>query len=310
MAGAANLNNISHREFWTSYVRTVQYEAGKELGLNANDEVVNRDKQAGHIAEAQRPNIANYNPIVFNWNPWIWNWGSNNRVVVQQRAQSREEQQAERDEARAAQARVIGSVVAFVGTLLAAYTVKKFTRQYATNSHSYQVSQRIAGWNDHDPLIRDIKELVTHQRAIDELNAWRIGKYALAAFALFAGGTTLAIGGFAAIPALMTAGTITILVSALIAAGTFAWHWDDAAELGPHYDAIAHNPREGGFPLAERILRDLPGRMPNSIFHTNEPQPNAPDAPQPAYEHLYPVLNQAGLQGWVRRPGAPNGQPV
>lgn len=324
--------NVNSREFWTNYVTTAQYEAGTELGLNPVQGAVQRAKEANVIQEQHRPNIANYNPIIINYSPWNWSWGSNNVVNNAQPAQRSQE---ERDAESASQAAIIGTIFAIVGAFLATYTYKKYLRQEATCRRSLEVAaalprqpaiprqaevpiapgadlREVVGAGE-DPLLENIRVLVGHQRAIDELNTARIHKYAIAAIMLFGGGFTLAIGGFAAIPVLMTMGKIALLASALIAAGTLGWHWDDSETLRPSYEAIVsrnNNPNPG---LADRILINLPTRPENNVFRLINQQ-NAPaGAPQdnpPAYQPLYPIINGDGLQQWIYAQPAADAPPA
>lgn len=275
---AANIN-VNSKAYWNNYVLTAQYDAGKYLGANANAPAVQQAQENGAIN-------AMYRPIIISYTAPRWNFDFSSHVAPA--APARPLTQEERDQERADLAKVIGSIVSVIGAFAFALVYKEYATATETLSNTQEVNRQVAGWYNHGQEVnRDIYQLTHRQLEIDELNSSRISKYTLAVLGALAGGLLMAVGGFAVATALITAGQITLLAAAILAAGTLGWHWNDDQTIRRNYEAIAGRAgQHAQLGLADKILTT---GLPAVDEHMNA---QAYDRP-PQYVPLYPELYQA-----------------
>lgn len=285
--------NVNSKAYCTNYVTTAQYDAGMYLGANADAPAVAQALQNGAINAIFRPIIINYTAP-----RWNFDFSSHAAPAAPERAKTKEE----RDQETADWAKVVGSVIAVVGAFAFALIYKNYADQSETLSNTQEVHRQVAGWHNHaDVTHRDIYQLTQRQLQIDELNASRISKYTLAVIGVLAGGLLMAVGGFAVATTLITAGEIVLLASAILAAFTLGWHWNDDASIRKHYEAIAGRVGPGAhLGLADKILTALPA------LDANMNSLAAYDRP-PQYVPLFPDLYQADAPPppYVVEPSAP-----
>ena len=270
----ANPININSKAFWNNYVLTAQYDAGQNLGAQANQQLLQEARDNNRIAPIYRPVIINYTAPLFDFS---------SHVINQARPQTAEE----REQERADWAKVLGSIVTVAGAAIFALIYKNYATSTETLAYTQDVNRQIAEWRGHpSALLKDIYHLTEAQLRVDELNASRISKYTLAALGVLASGVLMAIGGFAAVGALITIGQIALVASGVFAAVTFATHLDDEQVLRGNYEIIAGRARAPAMQgLADKILRALPGVG-------DDMQPASYDRP-PQYVPLFPELFQA-----------------
>jgi hypothetical protein len=268
------------KTFWTNYVTTAQYGTGQELHAAVNPAVYDRATQNHVISPTYRPIIFKYTDKSLNFD-----WSTRNTTIVHPPAAAPERKKTDKEkkEESAQKAMALGTLVAMAAAFIVAKTYKTWSAQQGTTTYLAEVQTQAFNALPRTPVKQSILQLLDHQSQIDSTNNSRITNYFYAAIALLVGGGTLAVGGFAAVPMLITAGYVTLLVSAMIAAANLGYHWNDQADLRPHYIAIAGDKDRRTQGLADVIL--------NQLATYNENMQNPYDAPPPSYSpHVYAPL--------------------
>lgn len=297
------------KQFWIGHVTTAQEEAGRCLGGKANEAVYQERVRTKTISAKYRPIYFNYSYTDRSWN---WGWITRNTTIfappaaAPAAAPERKKTKEEKEEESARQAQLLGSV-AFVGAAgLAACLWKTCFSQQQTANYTNEVQTQAFNALPRIPVKQSILQLLDHQSQIDSLNSSRITNYFYAAIALLIGSGTLAAGGFAAVPMLITAGYVIMVVSAAMAAANLGYHWNDQADLRPHYIAIAGDRDRRVQGLADVILNQLTTCEENmqSIFE----QPPASFSPARGYAPLYPDLYNSAWQ--IPSSAVPSAPPI
>lgn len=267
--------NPASKTFWTRYITTAQYEAGQILNAKVSEAAYAKKSQ--HIAPDCRPIVLNYTD-----RSWNWDWSSRQTTVVHPPRPQVMTAEEEKKEQRAHRAKIAGSLISIGGAFLAGYTYQAYARHNKTlqiTQEVYNASRSIPG----SPAKTPIKSLVYHQLQIDQLNCAKVNNYFYATIALLTGGALIATGGFAVIPWMITAGEVTLVASAIIAALNLGLHWNDGDEIRKYAAAIAGHKGQHGIGLADDALI----KMINLDERMLEVRASAPPPP---YEALYPDL--------------------
>ncbi len=258
--------NVNDKGFIHSYVRTIEYQAGMALERNLVQEELNKtDDDAVYESYGIR---RSYAPVVLNYSPSFWHFGSvNNHYHA-----ARPSKQDKEDE-KAKCAAIVGSIVSVVAGFLFAYTLKNCYRQHKTLTTTQEVTKQLKT-TIIDPAIKTkITRLAATIHAANKVNYAKAWKYTAATLTILIGGALLAVGGFGAMPMLITAGSITTVAGIAFAAITLGWHWSDKEELKPQYEKALR--------LAREILTLLPGYPEGMVKLENPPAYNEEDLPPP-----------------------------
>jgi hypothetical protein len=266
------------KSFWTAYVTTAQYDAGKFLHAETNERVFQAAQREERIS-------AKYRPIVLNYNPWNWDWSTHNTTIIQSSSPPpAKKTEKDKQEERAGWAKVVGSIIAIGAAFLVGYAYTPYSRQKETAEYTkdvYYAANLLP-----EPIRGTFQNLIYHQIKIDDINSAKVNKYFYSAVGLLIGGGALAVGGFGVIPWLMTAGQITLVASIVLTALNLGLHWNDKELLSKHYVAILGNPQTQVQGVADYALQQL------APYNEHMMLPTAPSAP-PLYEALYPEYYNA-----------------
>jgi hypothetical protein len=288
------------KQFWTNYVTTAQYSMGQELHAEVNQKVYDRATQNHVISSTYRPLIINYTD-----KSWNWDWSTKTTTIVQPTAAAPEKKKTdkEKNEESAKWAMIIGPIVAIAAAFASGYAWKAYSRQTQTANYTNEVQAQAFNALPRTPVRQSILQLLDHQSQIDSMNSSKITNYFYASIALLIGGGTLAAGGFAAVPMLITAGYVILVASAVIALANLGYHWNDQADLRPHYIAIAGDKDQRVQGLADVILNQLTTCEENMQSSYEVPPAYSPLR---GYAPLYPDLyNSAWQMPSYAAPSAP-----
>lgn len=244
-------------EFVRGMTTSIQYEAATKRQEALNETA--RSTAAAWISPTYRPltfvTQNNYSSTggVFGGGNTTVNHIVNNPTHVAKGKKEKEEDSAQT-------AVIVGSILSVIGAALVGYGYSLVTAQRESLHMIRDV--RDALYNGERggvsrEVLNDFARLVTVQQEIDELNTQKITHYFLAAVGMLAGGVALASGGFMMVPVLMTAGKITLLLSAVGGALNWGLHCNDDRKISKNYMMILGDQSRGIQGLADRILSAL-----------------------------------------------------
>ena len=196
----------------------------------------------------------------------------------------RSEQEQEND--RAQMAKVVGTIVVFVGAFFVGLTYGKFSHAKQMLNHTEEMGRQII----HLPsnIRSDARTLVRAQTQIDSLKYSKARNYFLSAIGVLIGGGLLVGGGFASMGILVSVGYITTIASAVFALLNCGLHWSDNDQIrrtsqaiaGPVYTVNEINQYDS---LAGRILRGLLAAPLSAVSEEPPAYTASPNAAPPAY---------------------------
>jgi len=236
---ATGIVNMQDPDSWIKYVRTAQAEAGEGLELPGRDDTVFHNI---------RENPSDCRPIfIFQQRPTtFWDIFRPSPIIINNPpAASQPLSPAQQGQKDAKFWATVGSAIAVAGAFLVGVVYKQWASQWETTKYTKAIYGDF--YKDLGPCElsrRHLANLVNNQLKIDTLKNQKITTYFIAAIGLLVGGLMLAGGGFAVAPALMTAGKIALLFSAIIAAGNCGLHWNDESEIRKHHQNINEQANE------------------------------------------------------------------
>jgi hypothetical protein len=269
--------NLNSRSSIENYVYAAQRDAGEYLGKKAEEATLQLLERENRFNLGYRPHATYiYRDTTVCFCPSAYP-----APAPAYRVGRRDEKEKEED--RAATACVIGTVITVVGAFLFGRAYETYAAQSEKLSYTNGVLESL----DHqfvqpglEPIKGRVKDLVKEQNALDQLNYAKVRNYAIAAFAVLAGGIALLCGGLAVVSALITIGIIGVVAGAAFAAFNLATHWNDEEKIKKHYDNVIQIGNDIGFKL-----QCFNERM--ELFQPI-PQPGGYGINPPGFVYLYP----------------------
>ncbi len=265
---------IQSKKFLEDYTITAQANAGTDLNIDPNPAEFDRVK---HQISAE------YRPIILNYTDQSWNWDLSSHLhgvsvapLPSSAPKTEKERKEAEEEARANRAKWLGFLIAGISAFLTGKTWTSYRRYTNTFSYTQKVHQAVTEYLSQEQkpeVYSDFKSLVDRQLKVDSLNAGKAKSYFLAALGTFIGGGVLAVGGFAVIPWVITAGQVILVVSVTFALFNLGVHWDDKATIRQHNQEIVK--------LANQILVML-------LACDDDMNLASWSAPQPSFVPIYP----------------------
>ena len=274
--------DVKSKSDWISYIQTAQLDAGEFLKVpNVN---------VGKVQQVKQSHWYPFRPIILNYTDNSWNWGSWGRSTTHihhypaPSKTTRKEREEEKKQEQANLAKVVGSIMLIAGGFLTGLLYTTYNRYYQTFKNTVAVDKELDKAFNSRTMPNtfpgsQVKKILVEQKQIDSRNINRVRNYGIAALAFTAGGAAMVAGGFAVIPAYITAGKIAALVAAAFAAINCGLHWYDKEDNRKSYTSILS--------VADTVLSQLYALNEN----LTAPQ-QAYQSSYPAQERLYPDLSE------------------
>ena len=290
--------------FVRSVTTSIQYEAAENTHRPIDQTVREQAVREGDLSSAYRPSLF----VIDRGNNW--DWSTTNITNHYHGSAPGRASKEEKEEDSARTAAIVGSILAVLGAGLVGFTYSLVSTQRAALHQMHEVREILLrnvskGKVDNvsEPVLEQFGALVDAQIAIDELNTGKITNYFFATMGLLAGGAALAAGGFWMIPCLMTAGKVTLLLSAMGAALNFGSHFNDGTIISKCYEAILGNPNKRIEGLADSILSSLSGSSFQPLvpsFYVADGVPVRTDSASPGSDEVEPGVDSKTPYGSSR----------
>jgi hypothetical protein len=115
-----------------------------------------------------------------------------------------------------------------------------------------------------DPSVASLfKILLDHQVSIEKQSSAKLNNYVWCSFGALAAAISLVVGGFMMVPALMTAGYITLIASLIFSTANCSSHWSDKSEALEIYQKITDN-TNGLIAGVKRRISEVDGTIPTA----------------------------------------------
>lgn len=296
-----------------NYVQTVLFEAGQFLHTQGlaqaalDQKAFEQARQNKSISEDYRPTVINLFNIIDNGD--VGFFGSKQISLFQNLilfssappppAKTGEtEEERKKRESEAFWNKLIGTVVALAGALLAGFSYDDYSVQTKTLSKTtniYTNSKLL-----HGPIQHDFQKLVSKQLKIDQLRTAKATHNFYASILGLIGGVAWAFGGYSKTPQLSTVGKVVVAIAGGWYLFNLARHWRDNDKIYRQCLKIAGDGRTT-MGWAQWILsNDLPNYNPDMTLRQD---PLPADQPPPSFSSevdgdaapLYPQLYSKDL---------------
>lgn len=261
--------NVYSKQEWIQRINDWQADAADKLNVrnNRSDGVlrdVARDRERVWIR-----------PVLFDFRSYSFDFSSRTTTHIRL-PQGQEVDSSENNNNNLialAAACVMGASVAVFAYMLAKYNRSNVA---ITNTNFIADSLPVQRVFDSNDVFSKIHELVCLRLSIEQREHARITNYVLSSGITFIGGAALFAGAYTLTPALITAGTVTILAGALFATFNFFYHLEDSVLDAANYREITgyRIGNKGQQGIAETIKKMLPKYKDNMelIEYVNVPQ--------------------------------------
>ena len=211
----------------------------------------------------------------------VWNYAPTTITNIVIDTRSPAERREEREENKRNVAILIGAVVVLAGAFFAGITLGKWLHTANTLNDAKCMQSAARKYE-----LNTVVAFIDLKKDIASLDASKHRAYFLAVVVALIGGGLLLGGGFGAIPALMTAGYLTLLSSGVLILGNAGMHYNDDEVIERKSRGMLHR-ATASESLMQRALLEIDRRT-------------AVDDPPPPYDlgydanHAYPIIEKMG----------------
>lgn len=223
---SVRFSESSHR-CWLEFVAASQVEAREFLGKPVSRSA---PKSLNWLPTA----ISSYRPVHLHYvdNRLNLDLSSHRTIVVQAHPKTEKEKQEE--EAKGAS--ILGTIAMAVSGFLLGKGYATYQAQSAALETSSEIVQGFKSNSLPTNLVLELRQYAENINKIDQLRFSWTQKKMLILVGAFLGGAMLAAGGFAMIPAWITAGKVALVITAVFGAVALGLHWEDNDKIKRIYE--------------------------------------------------------------------------